>query len=217
MKKFVFITALLLLALVFAPAGAQAVLITNLLTNGGFESGTDPPTDTPSRTLFAGQTSADDITGWTVLTGSVDWVNTYWTAEEGERSLDLCGNTVGAISTTFDTIPGAIYKVTFYVSGNFVGGDGTKLLQITADGQYVNIGIPTPTEWSTESMGWTQIIWTFTADDDSAQLTFAALNNNAYGPALDNVAVEFVPLPPTALLLGSGLLGLWGWRRKKNS
>ena len=36
---------------------------------------------------------------------------------------------------------------------------------------------------------------------------------------LDNVKVTAVPLPPTALLLGSGLLGLvgLGWRRRKTS
>jgi hypothetical protein len=35
--------------------------------------------------------------------------------------------------------------------------------------------------------------------------------NGGYGIAIDNVQV--VPLPPSVLLLGSGLLGLAGWRR----
>jgi hypothetical protein len=39
------------------------------------------------------------------------------------------------------------------------------------------------------------------------------------GPALDNVTVDPVPVPPSALLMGSGLLGLvgLGWRRRKES
>lgn len=221
MQKYVFIAALLILGLVWAPTGAQAVLAANLLDNGSFETGTDPPTG-DYRTLNASNDSFDDITGWIVI-GSVDWKNSYWTAQEQNRSLDLSGDSIGAISTTFATIPGEIYTVTFYMSGNFVGGDDTKRLEISADGQSQIFSFTIPSDWSTTNMDWIQKTFIFVADDSSALLTFASMANNAFGPALDNVEVfglappSDVPLPGTVWLLGSGLLGLLGWRRKRRT
>ena len=190
----------------------------NFITNGGFESGTDPPTD-DFRTLNAGDDSFDNISGW-VVTGSVDWKNPYWIAQEGEKSLDLSGSYIGAISTTFDTIPGGIYTVTFYMSGNFDHNnrDGNPLykrLRVSAAGASQTFYFDRPDEWSTKNMGWTQKTWTFTADNASAHLTFASLDNNAFGPALDNVVVTL--LPSSVLLLGTVLLrlGAMGWRRRK--
>ncbi|MEJ2092677.1 MAG: choice-of-anchor C family protein [Syntrophobacterales bacterium] len=218
LQKYVLVTALLILGLVLgsaeAQATAEAIIITNLVTNGSFETGTDPPTEY-FRTLNAADDSFDDISGW-IVTGSVDWVATYWTAQEGERSLDLSGSSIGAISTTIDTSPEVTYLVTFYLAGNFEGGEETKRLKFTAGDASETFYFAKPTEWSTENMGWTKQTTTFTADDYSTQLTFASLDNNAFGPALDNVTVGIVPLPPAALLLGSGLLGLLGWSRRKN-
>jgi choice-of-anchor C domain-containing protein len=213
-KSFLF-AALLVLGLVLGPAGGHA----SLITNGGFETGTAPPLN-DFRTLFAGDASYDDISGWTVTGGSVDWKNTYWTPQEGTKSLDLSGSIIGEISTTFATIPDTVYTVTFYLSGNFAGGNTTKRVKVSADGQSQIFYFAQPPDWSRTNMGWTPKTWTFTADDASALLTFASLDNNAFGPALDQVEVlapspVVIPLPGTMWLLGSGLLGLWGWRRKK--
>jgi choice-of-anchor C domain-containing protein len=220
-QKYVFIAALLILGLVWAPAGAQAALAENLLDNGGFETGFEPPTG-EFRTLKASDDSFDDITGW-LVSGSVDWKYTYWTAQEGDRSLDLSGAGIGAISTTFDTIPGEIYTVTFYLSGNFNHNDldGNPLykrVRVSAAEESQTFYFDRPEEWSTDNMGWIQQTFIFVAEDSSTLLTFASLDNNAFGPALDNVEVlglappSDVPLPGTVWLLGSGLLGLLGWR-----
>jgi hypothetical protein len=66
-------------------------------------------------------------------------------------------------------------------------------------------------------MNWTPITWSFVANDGSATLNFQSLEINAFGPALDDVSVNAVPLPPSLLLLGSGLLGLAGLRRYRKS
>jgi hypothetical protein len=64
-------------------------------------------------------------------------------------------------------------------------------------------------------------IQTFTiAAQGISYINFTGNNYNFYGSALpnmDNWTFTTVPLPPTVLLLGSGLLGLAGWRRFKKS
>jgi hypothetical protein len=44
-----------------------------------------------------------DIDGWEVGGSSVDWVGTYWPAQEGAMSIDLSGADAGSVSQTFDT------------------------------------------------------------------------------------------------------------------
>jgi hypothetical protein len=78
-------------------------------------------------TLYAGTPSATAISGWTVTSGSVDWINTYWQQPPALSngtgtglSIDLNGtasaahpNPAGTISQTFATAPGQPYTVTF--------------------------------------------------------------------------------------------------------
>ena len=87
--------------------------------NGSFESGTLANTGSFD-TLSAGSTA---ITGWTVTGDGVDYMGTAWVAASGVRSIDLlaCG-TAGGVQQTFDTLPGAIYQVTFSLAGNPDGG-----------------------------------------------------------------------------------------------
>jgi choice-of-anchor C domain-containing protein len=200
-----------------------SVVRANLITNGSFEEGTDAPTSN-GRVLYAGTNSADDITGWIVTTNSIDWYHTsFWTPAEGQRSIDLSGNTIGALtSTPFDTIPGLDYEVVFYMSGNFdpnFTGDKSKTLIVSAADKSCSFTFIKPDNWSTSNMNWQEMTWIFTANADSTALTFASGANSGCGPALDNVSVMLVPLPgaiplpPGVLLLGTGLLCLAGFRR----
>lgn len=54
----------------------------NLITNGSFEEGAY--TGGSYVTLTTGSTS---LTGWSVVSGSIDWIGSYWQASEGEKAL----------------------------------------------------------------------------------------------------------------------------------
>ena len=97
--------------------------------NGSFESSTCGASAGGFATVSAG---SNCITGWTVDSGSVDYINGYWQAQSGVASIDLAGNSPGAISQIFDTIAGQIYSVDYYLSGNPDGGSLAKFGIVSA-------------------------------------------------------------------------------------
>lgn len=100
------------LAMIMTLSGAAHA---TLITNGSFELGSYSGSSAYN-TLNAGSTS---ITGWNVKSGSIDWINSYWQASDGQRSLDLAGlYQHGVIGTIFSTLPGETYRVQFDMAGN---------------------------------------------------------------------------------------------------
>jgi len=108
---------------------AGATLAFSGLTNGSFESGTYLDSGSGFEQLNAGDTSID---GWTVDSGSVDWIGTYWVAQDGSKSIDMSGTDAGAISQTFATTIGNTYTVSFFLSGNPAGPPTVKTLDVSA-------------------------------------------------------------------------------------
>lgn len=161
-----------------------SVYAASVTANGSFEMGTDPGIFTP---LAAGDTS---INNWTITSGNVDYIGTYWTASDGDRSLDMTGSdgTAGAISQTFTTVPGHTYKVTFDLAGNPAGAPVVKALEVDAGSTPQSYTFDT-TGKSLTDMGWTQETFTFTATAASTTLTFTSMDAGFFGPALDNVKV----------------------------
>jgi len=207
------VLALAMCAFVAAPTMAD------LVQNGSFELGTYVPPNS-FIALNAGDTTS--ITGWTVLGGatlySVDYLDGYWQASDGSRSLDLQGSTnpPGGVSQNLNTVLGQVYRVTFDMAGNpghHLGyGPGPDIMTMDVS----VTGTPTPFSFSFDassttfaSMGYVQQYFDFMATSAVTTLAFlsttSTANNAGFGPVLDNVSVNAVPVPGAILL---GLLGL---------
>ena len=175
-------------------------------TNGSFESGAYVQTyPTADYMALYTPSTATAITGWTVTSGNIDWIGTYWSAEDGTKSLDMNGTEPGAISQTFDTTVNATYVVQFYLSGNpdpntycssatdpsTCPSPSDKTLTITANGgQPGYYSFDTSVYGNTHSsMDWQVEGYSFVATNSSTTLTFTSTTPGAFGPALDNVTV----------------------------
>ena len=183
--------------------------------NGGFEQG---PFTAPGTfvTLGTGDTS---ITGWKVVSGTVDYVGTYWQAAEGTHSVDLSGTGPGAIEQTFDTVAGKQYTFNYFVGGNPDGDPFFKPLTVAAyDGSTLianasQSGVRVGTR---ANMIYQPGSFTFVASGSSSTLRFSSNTGTAYGPVLDAVSLA-VPEPSSwAMMIGGvGLIGGAMRRRQK--
>jgi len=177
------------LGLVAAIALSGAALAFTGPTNGSFETGNYLDGGSGFQTLNA---SATDLTGWTIASGSIDWIGTHWAAADGSKSLDMNGTGPGSISQAFATTIGKAYTVTFALSGNPDGAPSVKTLSVGATGAApATYSFDTSVALNTlVNMKWTTQTYKFTATSATTTLTFTSTTaNSVYGPALDNVVV----------------------------
>ncbi len=187
------------LALVVGALGALSgsALAATTFVNGNFESGTY--SGGSFETLSAGLPTATAMTGWTVTSGSVDWISNYWTNPPGvDKSIDMNGtpvtgqpSTVGTLTQAFGTDVNATYVVQFELAGNPECGPTTKQLSVTASGT-PSQSYPFDTSGtSTSNMGWTTTAYSFVASGASTTLSFAAdpSNTSNCGAALADVTL----------------------------
>lgn len=178
------------------------------IVNGSFEGTTSVGSFKP---LGTGSTAID---GWTVASGSVDWIGTYWTAFDGERSIDLNGSGPGALSQVLATDPGASYEVTFELAGNGWCGDSGKILNVSVDGGSSSSYSFDTSATTRSNMGWSQQSYQFTATGTSSLLLFASGTSGGCGPALDLVTITELTAP-AALTVGDCKRG--GWQHMTDS
>lgn len=190
-SAFAGMAALATATVAFAATPALASTPLDTFTNGTFE----PGTTSAFITLGAGAGSPTYISDWTVKSGNVDLIGTYWQQPPGGGySLDMNGNIPGAISQQFDTTAGVTYAVQFYLAGNPAGGPATKTLDVSATGgPLVSVGFTNTSNTSLTSMGWVLEDYTFIASGSSTTLTFTSTTTSGspqwYGPAIGEVSV----------------------------
>lgn len=129
-------------------------------TNGSFETASVNP-GAGFITLGVGSTA---ITGWEIFGGNIDYIGTYWQADEGVRSVDLNGNSgPGGIRQTFDTTAGLSYHVAFAMAGNPDGGPTTRdvLVQTGAFSQVFTFTVVAGT--TRANMNWADYSFDFLA------------------------------------------------------
>lgn len=135
-------------------------------TNGSFEFASV----TPVNDFIYIVSPSTAITGWQVVTGSIDYVDgTMWQHADGVRSLDMNGSNPGGIAQTFDTITGHQYRVTFWLAANLGGGPTIKTLEVAATGNSAQDYTFDITGHSNVSMGWTQNTYDFLASGSSVR------------------------------------------------
>ena len=198
-------------------AGANA----SMVTNGDFD-GTIVNTD--FQTVNSVSTT---IPGWTVSSGNVDWINGYWLGSSltsGDHSVDLSGsNTQGTIEQLISgLVNGQWYKLTFDTALNPDEIPGPAISQSLVWTLGLQGGVAVGT--TNPNTSWTSFAFSFLwGGGNTAALLFASTvpgaNNCCYGPALDNVELNAVPLPAALPLFAAGLgvMGYMGSRRRRKA
>ncbi len=212
MKIRLLAAATVMLAALAITGPVQAATIANTFSNGTFSPGSPSSYVNESSqgfdTLFYGQSNATAIPDWSVTSGSVDWIGSYWQGPTSTDpwSIDMNGDTPGAIAQTFQTTAGASYTASFSLSGNPDNGTGPKTLTVGASGNAPAGFIFDVTSLQSHAdMYWTTASYTFTATTDSTTLTFAGdPNAGAYGPVIGNVSVASTTPPESATVTCAG-------------
>ena len=159
------------------------------ILNGSFETGTDFGSNNFIRVYPGGS----DIADWTVASGNVDYLGPFVVVCNGVRTVDMNGNTPGAISQTFVTAPGMEYRVTFCMAGNPNGPPAVKTLDVSVTGGSTRSYQFDSTGFTLSNMGWTQKTYDFAATGPSTTITFTSTTlNSAYGPVLDDVILASI-------------------------
>lgn len=187
---------LVVVANAFGSATSRAATVTlipspELVVNGGFETGVNPPTDW-YRSLYVGSA---EIEGWTVLSGRIDWSGSLSLPKEGNLAAQLVddGTSIGQI---VPAIPGQGYRLVFSLMNNvFLAAPTTVEVRFGSTAQSVTI--PAGPQWS-----WHEYELVFFADSTAPTVAFTSVDGGHVGPSVDSVSLQALTssLPPKITL-----------------
>jgi len=178
-------------AVLFAGLCAAHLSWADLLVNGSFEQGPTIPSLNPIMTVAPGN---DALAGWTVTSGAIEIVtDNYWVPLSGHRSIVLSSSGPGSIAQDIATAPGAVYRLTFWLSGEPFSSPTIKHLRLTAGATTQDQTFDITPAWHWD-MAWSQRTFDFTATGTTTTLGLASLDATQWGPALDSMSVALVSL-----------------------
>jgi Ca-activated chloride channel family protein len=187
----------------------------NLVRNGGFETGVNPPAAGAGNCIRMLAEGATDIDDWRVGQDAIEWTHEscFPDGGAGERIVDLNsygpaaddddGSTVPTIQQTVSTVPGSLYHVWFDTSAGLDPDAAPRTLTVSAAGQFEEFPFDgtTPADWRTRT-------WRFRATDVTTTLTFAVTSHAQIDPsvrpgragvAIDNVVLFGASAEPCSL------------------
>jgi choice-of-anchor C domain-containing protein len=173
---------------------------TNLIADGNFAN-------TGVKNHFQTLSAGTPFSGWTVESGTVDVIGTYWNHNGAAGSIDLDGSSPGAISQQMATVPGMTYTVRFDMAGNGDGGSPTKALELSAGDSSAKFEWNKPANWSKQSMGYETREFTFVATSETTKIVFASQTqpNAVNGPYFGAVITK-INVTPTVVSQGNDVL-----------
>lgn len=173
----------------FPQPSQAAAHSTGIVKDGDFEQ--PALNSTPYREYTAGQTFG----AWTVESGSINLVGTYWVAAHGIQSVVLSGPTFGAgtIYQDLSTKPGASYTLSFARAGDPGGGCEATVedMQVWWGSRLVDMVSFNTKGHSLSNMGWETLSYKVQATSTVTRLRFVSpTRQTECSPALDDVAAE---------------------------
>jgi hypothetical protein len=214
---------------------AQAV---NLVVNGGFEQPTNPANIIPGTNSLPGWAVYSSIPGWTTVSGQGIEIQLNGTGGSTPPRLNIDGTDGGSYKVELDAHPNnppgssnstmqqvlnlgkGKYELSFWYRPRvtLAGTNTNTILYSLLNGSDANI-LSGNNVVSYDRGGWREISKIFhVATPGSFKLRFAASGTaDTSGGFIDNVSVSAVPVPPAALLLGGGMLGLVYLSRRRKA
>ena len=190
-----------------------AFAATNLVGDGSFESAG------VAAGSYADFTGAD-LANWMAI-GAIEVRNDLvGTAQDGHDFVELDSTSNSSMLTSFNTVAGQTYSLSFWYSGRAAstyntGAFADGIVPSSSNGLSFSVGTAgaslfAPTN-TTADNAWQQYTTTFVGTGKSMTLLFSAIgDNDSFGASLDNVNVSAVPEPATLAMMAAGLLGLLG-------